>query len=101
LVFLPFSCLFPQFFDCLVLTPPVLLTGRDIIGLAQTGSGKTAAFGLPILQDLLRNPQPLFAVIISPARELAVQIAKHLEALGSTIGVKCAVVIGGMGKTAL
>ena len=42
--------------------------GRDIIGLAQTGSGKTAAFALPILQALLKNPQPLFALVIAPTR---------------------------------
>ncbi|KAJ3025986.1 putative ATP-dependent RNA helicase ddx47, partial [Rhizophlyctis rosea] len=72
------------------------LDGRDIIGLAQTGSGKTAAFALPILHSLFKAPQPLYACVMAPTRELAVQIAQQFEALGSTIGVKCAVVVGGM-----
>jgi len=75
---------------------PWALKGRDIIGLAQTGSGKTAAFALPILHDLLENPQSLFACVMSPTRELAIQIAKHFEGLGSMIGVKCAVIVGGI-----
>ena len=75
---------------------PWALKGRDIIGLAQTGSGKTASFALPILQALMANPQPLFACVLSPTRELAIQIAKQFEALGSTIGVKCSVIVGGI-----
>ncbi|KAJ3313480.1 ribosomal RNA processing protein [Boothiomyces sp. JEL0838] len=75
---------------------PVALEGRDIIGLAQTGSGKTASFALPILQKLFQNPQPLFACVMAPTRELAVQISEQFEALGSNIGVKCAVIVGGM-----
>ncbi len=75
---------------------PFALNNRDIIGLAQTGSGKTVAFALPILQALLKNPQPLFACILSPTRELAVQIADQCEALGASIGVRCAVVVGGI-----
>jgi ATP-dependent RNA helicase DDX47/RRP3 len=47
---------------------PYALQGRDIIGLAQTGSGKTAAFAIPILQALWANPQPLFAVVLAPTR---------------------------------
>lgn len=47
---------------------PYALQGRDIIGLAQTGSGKTAAFSLPILQALWANPQPLFACVMAPTR---------------------------------
>lgn len=75
---------------------PLALEGRDLIGLAQTGSGKTAAFGIPILQALLEKPQPLFACVLSPTRELAIQIAEQIEALGSGIGVKCVVVVGGV-----
>ncbi|KAJ2841656.1 ribosomal RNA processing protein, partial [Coemansia erecta] len=75
---------------------PWSLSGRDIIGLAQTGSGKTAAFALPILQALWNNPSPLFACIMAPTRELAYQISETFEALGSGIGAKCAVVVGGM-----
>jgi ATP-dependent RNA helicase DDX47/RRP3 len=75
---------------------PETLTGRDIIGLAQTGSGKTAAFGIPILQALWDDPRPLFACILAPTRELAYQITQQLESLGSTIGVRCATIVGGM-----
>lgn len=56
--------------------------GRDVIGLAETGSGKTGAFALPILQSLLQNPQRYFALILTPTRELAFQIAEQIEALG-------------------
>ncbi|XP_067933847.1 probable ATP-dependent RNA helicase DDX47 [Watersipora subatra] len=75
---------------------PVALEGKDVIGLAETGSGKTGAFALPILQALLETPQKLFALVLTPTRELAYQISEQFEALGSTIGVKCAVIVGGM-----
>lgn len=75
---------------------PVALSGKDIIGLAETGSGKTGAFALPILQALLDNPQRYFALVLTPTRELAFQIAEQFEALGSSIGVKCTVIVGGM-----
>ena len=75
---------------------PWALGGRDIIGLAETGSGKTAAFGLPILHSLLAKPQPLCALVVAPTRELAFQIGEQFEALGSVIGVKCAVAVGGV-----
>lgn len=75
---------------------PHALEGKDLIGLAQTGSGKTGAFALPILQALLDSPQPFFACVLSPNRELAIQIAEQFEALGSGIGVKCAVLVGGV-----
>lgn len=61
---------------------PIALQGRDIIGLAETGSGKTGAFGIPILQALLENPQRYFALILTPTRELAFQISEQMEALG-------------------
>ncbi|KAI8824477.1 P-loop containing nucleoside triphosphate hydrolase protein [Fimicolochytrium jonesii] len=82
--------------DIQVASIPHALEGRDIIGLAQTGSGKTAAFALPILQRLFAAPQPLFACVMAPTRELAFQISEQFEALGSTIGVRCAVIVGGM-----
>ncbi|KAF4352263.1 hypothetical protein G4B88_029219 [Cannabis sativa] len=75
---------------------PHALDGKDLIGLAQTGSGKTGAFALPILQALLENPQSFFACVMSPTRELAIQISEQFEALGSEIGVKCAVLVGGV-----
>ncbi|KAK6944813.1 DEAD/DEAH box helicase domain, partial [Dillenia turbinata] len=71
---------------------PHALDGKDLIGLAQTGSGKTGAFALPILEALLKAPQAFFACVLSPTRELAIQISEQFEALGSSIGVKCAVV---------
>jgi hypothetical protein len=77
--------------------PPALETaGSDVIGLAQTGSGKTGAFALPILQELMDKPQELFALVLSPTRELAIQIAEQFEALGSGIGLKTAVLVGGI-----
>ncbi|KAL4713204.1 hypothetical protein ACJJTC_002950 [Scirpophaga incertulas] len=79
---------------------PVALEGKDIIGLAETGSGKTGAFALPILQALLENPQRYFALILTPTRELAFQISEQFEALGASIGVKCAVIVGGMDMVA-
>jgi len=68
---------------------PVALSGRDIIGLAETGSGKTAAFLVPILQSLLSRQQRLFALILTPTRELAVQIQQQVEGLGTSMGVQC------------
>ncbi|XP_063536683.1 ATP-dependent RNA helicase DDX47 [Cydia strobilella] len=79
---------------------PVALQGKDIIGLAETGSGKTGAFALPILQALLENPQRYFALVLTPTRELAFQISEQFEALGASIGVKCAVIVGGMDMVA-
>ena len=75
---------------------PIALGGRDVIGLAETGSGKTAAFVLPILQALLDKPSPMFGLILAPTRELAYQISQQFEALGSLISVRCAVIVGGM-----
>ncbi|KAJ8759270.1 hypothetical protein K2173_006790 [Erythroxylum novogranatense] len=79
---------------------PHAVEGKDLIGLAQTGSGKTGAFALPILQALLessqKSVQAFFACVLSPTRELAIQIAEQFEALGSGIGVRCAVLVGGV-----
>ncbi|EFY95026.1 DEAD/DEAH box helicase [Metarhizium robertsii] len=75
---------------------PIALQDRDIIGLAETGSGKTAAFALPILQALLDKPQPLFGLVLAPTRELAHQIGQAFEALGSSISLRCAVIVGGL-----
>jgi ATP-dependent RNA helicase DDX47/RRP3 len=77
-------------------TLPAALSGRDIIGLAETGSGKTGAFALPILHALLEKPVRLFALVLAPTRELAFQIAEQFEALGATIGLKTAVIVGGV-----
>ncbi|GGI86243.1 DEAD/DEAH box helicase [Legionella impletisoli] len=76
-------------------TIPWLLKGRDLIGLAQTGTGKTAAFSLPILQGLtpLNHTQ---ALIIAPTRELAIQVAEHIESLAvHQANVRITVLCGG------
>ncbi|KTD46391.1 DEAD/DEAH box helicase [Legionella quateirensis] len=75
-------------------TIPLLLQGRDAIALAQTGTGKTAAFALPILQNLSPTIQGTQALIIAPTRELAIQVAEQFELLskhqrGTTIAVLC------------
>ncbi|RYP00692.1 hypothetical protein DL764_006430 [Monosporascus ibericus] len=75
---------------------PLALQNRDVIGLAETGSGKTAAFALPILQALLEHPQPYFGLVLAPTRELAHQIGQQFEALGSLIAVRCTVIVGGL-----
>ncbi|GMJ15028.1 RNA HELICASE10 [Hibiscus trionum] len=82
---------------------PHALEGKDLIAHAQTGSGKTGAFALPILNALLdfhskqgyKSAPIFFALVLSPTRELAIQIASQFEALGSGIGLKCAVLVGG------
>ncbi|KAF2858437.1 DEAD-domain-containing protein [Piedraia hortae CBS 480.64] len=74
---------------------PLALEGKDIIGLAETGSGKTAAFALPMLQALLDHQEPFFGLVLSPTRELAFQIKQQTEALGSAINVRCAILVGG------
>ncbi|BFZ53800.1 ribosomal RNA processing protein [Savitreella phatthalungensis] len=75
---------------------PHAIAGKDIIGLAQTGSGKTAAFAIPIIQALWEKPSPLFACVMAPTRELAYQISEQFEALGGSLGLRCAVIVGGM-----
>ncbi|GIL57572.1 hypothetical protein Vafri_12776 [Volvox africanus] len=75
---------------------PAILQGRDVIGLAQTGSGKTAAFALPILQTLAKDPYGVFSLVLTPTRELAVQISEQFHALGAGMRLKELVVIGGV-----
>ncbi|KAI4166695.1 MAG: hypothetical protein LQ343_007832 [Gyalolechia ehrenbergii] len=75
---------------------PLALSGRDLIGLAETGSGKTAAYALPILQALMEKPHNLFSLVMVPTRELAYQISQAFEALGSLINVRSCVIVGGM-----
>src|SRR5262245_4756760 len=60
-------------------TIPLLLEGRDLIGQAQTGTGKTAAFALPILQKLDLNQKEVQALILTPTRELAIQVAEAIH----------------------
>uniref|UniRef100_A0A5B7BY30 Putative DEAD-box ATP-dependent RNA helicase 36 n=1 Tax=Davidia involucrata TaxID=16924 RepID=A0A5B7BY30_DAVIN len=75
---------------------PRILAGEDVLGLAQTGSGKTAAFALPILHRLAEDPYGVFALVVTPTRELAYQLAEQFRALGSCLNLRCAVVVGGM-----
>ncbi|KAJ3513088.1 hypothetical protein NMY22_g15146 [Coprinellus aureogranulatus] len=75
---------------------PPILSGRDCIGNAKTGSGKTIAFALPILQKLLVDPYGIFALVLTPTRELAFQIAEQFAVLGGSVNVRTAVVVGGM-----
>ena len=75
---------------------PPALAGRDLIGCAATGTGKTAAFVLPIVERL-QGKRGTRALVLAPTRELAAQIAEHLEMFGRGRGVRGAVVIGGVG----
>lgn len=74
---------------------PLILQGKNVVGGAVTGSGKTAAFALPILQLLSEDPYGVYALVVTPSRELAYQILDQFVAFGSPIGVRTAVVIGG------
>jgi ATP-dependent RNA helicase RhlE len=80
---------------------PFLLQGRDLIGVAQTGTGKTAAFALPILQRLAANPAPATperprVLVLAPTRELAAQIQQSFSAYGKFMKLTSAVVFGGV-----
>jgi ATP-dependent RNA helicase RhlE len=76
---------------------PPIMKGRDVIGLAQTGTGKTAAFALPILQRLLKSPRGrIGAAIISPTRELAEQTYETFSELGQQTGLRSIAIYGGV-----
>ncbi|HEX7973381.1 MAG TPA: DEAD/DEAH box helicase, partial [Anaerolineales bacterium] len=78
-------------------TIPPILNGRDVLGLAQTGTGKTAAFVLPILQHLLSRPRGrLRALIISPTRELSEQTHQSIKTLGRKTGLRSLTLYGGV-----
>jgi len=82
---------------------PFVLEGRDILGCAQTGTGKTAAFSLPLLQRLSETPvpagkRPIRALILTPTRELAIQIKESLDAYGRYLNLRNAVIFGGVGQ---
>ena len=76
-------------------TIPLALAGKDVIGQAQTGTGKTAAFGLPILQQLDKKNKAIQAIVIEPTRELAIQTQEELFRLGRDEKAKVQVVYGG------
>lgn len=82
---------------------PLVLAGHDLLGIAQTGTGKTAAFSLPIIHLLAkkqarREPRCPRTLILTPTRELAIQIHKSLETYGKHMGQKYAVIFGGVGQ---
>lgn len=87
-------------------TIPLVLRGRDVLGCAQTGTGKTAAFALPILHNLSRRPvrpqdaRPIRALILTPTRELAQQIQDNFTAYGKQLALFSCVLFGGVNQTA-
>ena len=80
---------------------PPALTGRDVLGCAQTGTGKTCAFATPILQQLDQRPaqgHPIRALILTPTRELAIQIGESFDAYGKYLKLRHTVIFGGVGQ---
>ena len=78
-------------------TIPAGLAGRDVLGLAQTGTGKTAAFALPLLDRLLDSPRKgPRALVIAPTRELATQIAAEIRTLANFTSLKSVTIYGGV-----
>ena len=80
---------------------PIVMAGRDLVGIAQTGTGKTASFALPILHYIATNrrraaPKTCRVLVLSPTRELSSQIADSFRAYGKHMGLSVAVVFGGV-----
>ena len=80
---------------------PILLNGHDLLGVAQTGTGKTAAFGIPILNHLLKEnntggKRKIKALVVTPTRELAIQIAESFRAYGQFTNLRNTVIFGGV-----
>ena len=84
-------------------TIPALMDGRDVLGIAQTGTGKTAAFALPILNHLASekpsNGRPIRALMLTPTRELAAQIGERLRIYGRHLPLYSTVIFGGVGQS--
>lgn len=83
---------------------PALLAGQDLLGCAQTGTGKTAAFALPILHNLTQSnkkttPRQARVLVLTPTRELAIQVHESFNTYGKNLRLKYAVVFGGVGQT--
>uniref|UniRef100_A0A1I8AZW3 RNA helicase n=1 Tax=Meloidogyne hapla TaxID=6305 RepID=A0A1I8AZW3_MELHA len=74
---------------------PKILYGSDVLGCAKTGTGKTLAFVLPILQELSTDPFGIFALVLTPTRELAFQIGDQFICLGKQMNLKCSIIVGG------
>jgi len=72
---------------------PIAIEGKDVMGIAQTGTGKTLAFGIPLIQQILQKSG--LGLVIVPTRELALQVSEALEKIGSSLGVRTATLIGG------
>ena len=81
--------------DIQALVIPIMLEGKDVIAQSQTGSGKTAAFGLPILQNLVPQSNNVQALVLTPTRELAIQVAGAISQYGSQVQVEILPVYGG------
>ncbi len=83
---------------------PLILSGRDVLGCAQTGTGKTAAFVLPLVQRMAATPsagrgiRPIRTLVLSPTRELATQIAEAFATFGAVFGLERAIVYGGVSE---
>ncbi|MGP4062737.1 DEAD/DEAH box helicase [Halobacillus sp. H74] len=76
-------------------TIPLGLEGKDVIGQAQTGTGKTAAFGIPMLEKIDKQVKAVQGLVIAPTRELAIQVAEEMNRLGKGKGVRCLPIYGG------
>lgn len=76
-------------------TIPLIMEGHDIIGQAQTGTGKTAAFGVPIIEGLDHRSKRVQALVLAPTRELAIQVSEEITKLGKFAGVKVVPIYGG------
>ena len=74
---------------------PIVTQGKDLIGIAQTGTGKTLAFGLPILQHFIQSKTAGRALILLPTRELALQVEEALQGMARQFKLRSAVLIGG------
>jgi ATP-dependent RNA helicase RhlE len=82
---------------------PIILAGEDVLGSAQTGTGKTAAFAIPIIQHLATRPvgggkRRIVALVVTPTRELAIQIGENFNAYGKYTKLKSTVIFGGVGQ---
>ena len=73
-----------------------ILEGHDFVGSAPTGSGKTAAFALPLVQLLAQNPRSPFCLVVTPTRELAFQIVEQFKVFGRSISIRVTALVGGM-----
>lgn len=76
-------------------TIPVVLAGRDIIGQAQTGTGKTAAFGVPLVEKIDVETETIRGLVVTPTRELAVQVAEEINKIGQFKGIRALPIYGG------